>query len=68
MPTPIRIVHTTYSPSFAGCRQRVFVTTRPTPTLVKKERKVKQQRKFLLWLRDYNFHDAIDVEKFEVPC
>jgi len=63
-----RALHTGVMMSCELCRRRVFVTTRPTPSLIKKERKIKSQRKILLWLRDYNFHDAIDVEKFEVPC
>ena len=49
------------------CRRQVFVTSRPTPSLVKKAIKEKSQRKVLLWLRDYSFHHALDVKKLEVP-
>ena len=49
------------------CWRRVFVTSRPMPLLIKRARKTKSQRTILLWLRDYNFQDAMDVAKFVVP-
>ena len=51
------------------CRRRVFVPARPTLCLVaKKDKRVKSQRKILLWLRDYDYSAAMDMKRLEVPC